>query len=83
MRKNWKDNHKFPIKPGDWVAWRWGNGAAEGQVLEVNPKTSVIYSAGKKITRHGRGDNPAVIIDHMSGNLVIKLASELLPQSKG
>lgn len=65
------------MKPGDHVAWRWVNGLAEGVIQEVHTKRTEIVSKGKHITRNGTSDNPALIIDHISGNLVLKLASEV------
>lgn len=65
------------MKQGDSVAWRWGSGLAEGTVKSVHPETITIESKGKTITRHGSADNPAVVIEHKSGNDVLKLASEV------
>ena len=65
------------MKPGDSVAWRWGSGLAEGTVKSVHRETVTIESKGKTITRHGSDDNPAVIIEHKSGNDVLKLTSEV------
>lgn len=63
---------------GDWVAWPWGAGVAEGRVIEVVPARHEIISKGSHIVRNGTPDNPAVVMEHKSGNPVIKLASELL-----
>ena len=66
-------------KVGDWVAWLWLSGVAEGQVVEVVFDRHEIISKSKKIARNGTKENPAIVIDHKSGNQLIKLASELLP----
>lgn len=62
----------------DLVAWRWANGVAEGKVIHLNPGRTEIISKGKPIVRNGSPENPAVIIEHKSGNQVLKLASELI-----
>lgn len=66
---------------GDWVAWRWANGVAEGKVTDVVFERTEIVSKGKRIARNGTASNPAVILEHKSGNPVIKLASELIATS--
>ena len=62
---------------GDNVAWTWGNGLAEGVVVEIHHQRTEIVSKGKKIVRNGTPDNPALIIKHHSGNPVLKLRSEV------
>jgi hypothetical protein len=62
---------------GDWVAWPWLSGMVEGKVVEVVPHKHQIISKGSLITRKGTAENPAVVMEHKSGNPVIKLASEL------
>ena len=63
---------------GDIVFWRWGAGVTQGTVQDIIYDRAEIVSKGKYIVRNGTKANPAVIIDHKSGNPVIKLASELL-----
>jgi hypothetical protein len=70
------------MKPGDHIAWRWGNGLAQGVVKSVHLESTTIQSKGKTIIRHGTKDNPAIIIKHKSGNDVIKLASEVQKTEK-
>ncbi len=65
------------IQVNDSVAWRWGNGLAQGVVNEVHTQRVEITSKGKKIARNGTADNPALVIEHKSGNPVLKLASEV------
>ena len=69
---------KITLQKGDGVAWKWANGIAEGEVLEVCPERTEIESKGTRIVRNGTEDNPAIIIKHTNGNEVLKLASELL-----
>lgn len=63
---------------GDWVAWPWLRGVAEGRVIEVVPHRHEIISKGSRVVRNGTPENPAVVMDHKSGNPVLKLASELM-----
>lgn len=65
------------IKVGDHVAWHWVNGLAEGVVREVRTERTQITSKGKQVVRNGTTENPALIIDHKSGNDVLKLANEV------
>ena len=65
------------MKPKDYVAWKWGNGLAEGIIKSVHYEPITITSKGKLVKRNGSADNPAVIIEHKSGNNVLKLASEV------
>lgn len=62
---------------GDQVGWQWGTGVATGQVLEMHAKRTQIESKGTIITRNGRSDDPAVIINGDSGSMVLRLAHEL------
>lgn len=61
----------------DTVAWKWGNGLAEGKIIRIYHARTEITSKGKKIVRNGTEDNPALVIEHASGNPVLKLQSEV------
>ena len=65
------------MKIGDYVAWKWASGIAEGQVLSIHTARIEIISKGKTIVRNGTVENPALVIKHISGNKVLKLASEV------
>lgn len=65
------------MKIGDHVAWKWGNGLAEGIVTEIRPKRTELMTRGAQVVRNGTETNPAVIIQQASGTKVLKLASEL------
>jgi hypothetical protein len=62
---------------GDHVAWQWANGLAQGVVADIRTERVEIISKGKRIVRNGSSENPALIIDHASGNRVLKLMSEV------
>lgn len=70
------------MKVGDSVAWQWGNGLAEGIIKEVHESRVEITSKGKKVVRNGTPDNLALVIDHKSGNPVLKLQSEVQQTNK-
>jgi hypothetical protein len=70
------------MKPGDHIAWRWLNGLAEGVIKSVHYESITIQSKGKLITRRGTKNNPAIVIEHKSGNDVVKLASEVQKTDK-
>jgi hypothetical protein len=65
------------MKVGDYVAWKYINGIAEGRIESVHDEPTAIISKGKRIKRNGSKDNPALIIIHKSGNDVLKLMSEV------
>lgn len=70
------------MKPGDYVAWKWGNGLAQGKVMSVHDEPITITSKGKQVKRNGSPDNPAIVIEHASGNDVLKLSSEIQKTEK-
>ena len=65
------------MKVGDPVAWKWLNGIAEGQIVEIHHERHEIVTKGKRIVRNGTPDNPAIVIKHTSGTKVLKLGSEI------
>lgn len=66
-----------PLQIGDSVAWRWASGIAEGVIVAVSTERVEIFTKGKRIVRNGSTQNPAISIQHSSGNLVLKLQSEI------
>jgi hypothetical protein len=65
------------IAVGQTVWWKWINGFAEGVVTDIRPERTQIESKGKLITRNGSADNPALIIKHANGSMILKLLSEV------
>ncbi|PHH83067.1 hypothetical protein CDD82_3725 [Ophiocordyceps australis] len=62
---------------GDSVSWNWGNGQAEGKVLDVKEDTATVKTKkGNQVSRHGDSDNPAVVLD-TGKSKAIKLSNEL------
>jgi hypothetical protein len=65
------------IRTGDRVAWPWGQGEGEGKVAERHTETVSRRINGSEITRHGRDDNAALVIEQQDGQRVLKLESEV------
>jgi hypothetical protein len=66
------------LRKGSDVSWKWGQGVAEGTVVEVHHDKVTRTVKGSQITRNGSDDNPAYVIEQEDGTTVLKLASELL-----
>ena len=65
------------IQIGSEVGWLWASSLATGIVLEIHPDRHEIISNGKHIVRNGTKNDPAVVIKHSKGSLVIKLSHEI------
>jgi hypothetical protein len=65
------------IRKGTTVKWKWGRSWAEGKVTEVHKEDVSRTTKGEKITRHGKDDNPAYVIEQEDGTVVLKLDSEV------
>lgn len=62
---------------GSAVGWKWAGSIATGIVLEAYPRRHEITSKGKRIVRNGTPQDPALVIQHSKGSLVLKLAHEV------
>ena len=65
------------IRKGSTVSWKWGSSTAEGKVAEVHHDKVTRQSKGESITRNGRDDDPAYVIEQEDGTTVLKLGSEV------
>lgn len=65
------------IEVGSEVGWLWVGSLATGTVLEIYPDRHEIVSKGKRIVRIGSAKDPALVIKHPKGSLVIKLSHEV------
>jgi Hypervirulence associated proteins TUDOR domain len=65
------------FRKGSAVKWAWGQGEAEGKVLEVHKEHISKTIKGSTITRNGSDDNPALLIEQSDGDQVLKLSSEV------
>lgn len=68
-------SNKFAV--GAAVQWKWLGRAILGTIQEVylEPITKTIK--GKAIKRNGSAENPAYVVESESGNLALKLHTEL------
>jgi hypothetical protein len=65
------------IRTGTSVSWSWGNGSAEGKVVEIHHDQVTRTLKGSEITRNGSADDPALVIEQEDGSTVLKLRSEV------
>jgi len=65
------------LRTGSSVSWEWGQGVAEGTVVEVHHDTVTRTTKGSEISRKGSDDDPAYVIEQEDGTTVLKLRSEL------
>ncbi|KAF4126473.1 Protein of unknown function (DUF3140) [Geosmithia morbida] len=64
-------------KAGDTVSWKWGGGNPTGKVLDVKGgKTSITTQRGNTVSRNGKPDDPAVVLD-TGKSKVVKANHEL------
>ena len=68
------------FRKGSKVEWSWAGGIIEGVVEEVFTETIIKTIKGKKITRHGSAEKPAYLVKSVSGNIALKLITELRPR---
>jgi hypothetical protein len=62
---------------GQKVEWKWGNGTAEGKIVEVFHERVERKIKGQEVVRNGSKDDPAYLIEQQDGDRVLKLESEL------
>ncbi|WP_235297900.1 hypervirulence associated TUDOR domain-containing protein [Portibacter marinus] len=65
------------IKEGSKVKWEWGNGHAEGKVVETYTKEVEKTIKGNTVTRKGKEGDKALYIKQDDGDHVLKLESEV------
>ncbi len=65
------------IRKGSKVTWKWGNGEAEGKVIETFSEEITKTIKENKITRKGEKGNKALYIEQADGDRVLKLESEV------
>ena len=65
------------IREGSIVSWKWGNGIAEGKVIETYTQEVTKTIEASKITRKGEKGNKALFIEQEDGGKVLKLESEV------
>lgn len=65
------------IQEGTEVKWNWGNGYAEGKVVESHTSEITRKLDGTEVTRKGESGNKALVIEQEDGSRVLKLESEV------
>jgi len=65
------------IRKGSKVKWKWGNGEAEGKVVETYDEKTTRTIKGNEVTRNGESGNKALYIETEDGDNVLKLESEV------
>ena len=65
------------IREGSLVKWKWGNGYAEGKVIETYSEEVTKKIKGAEVTRKGSYDNKALYIEQEDGSKVLKLEQEI------
>ena len=65
------------IREGTRVSWAWGNGRAEGVVVERHEATTRRTIDGTEVRRNGSADDPALVIRQDDDQDVLKLRSEV------
>ena len=64
-------------RKGTKVKWSWGDGNAEGKVVESFTEHVSRTIKGNEVTRDADQDNPAYLIEQSDGSRVLKSHSEL------
>lgn len=62
---------------GTSVQWKWMGNFIEGNVKEIHTDSITKTIKGKLIKRNGSVENPAYLVQSVSGNFALKLQSEL------
>lgn len=65
------------MQQGDEVEWDWGDGTAEGEIVERHTEEVTRTIDGNEVTRKGDGDDAAIVIEQDDGQRVLKLESEV------
>lgn len=65
------------IREGTTVSWKWGKGTATGKVKSTFAHEINTTIKGTKVTRYGKPNNKALLIQQENGSEVLKLESEV------
>ena len=65
------------IREGTKVSWKWGQGSASGEVVEVFTKEVTRTIKGSEVTRKASKEEPAYLIKQDDGDQVLKSKSEV------
>ncbi len=73
-----KDTKTKAYKKGTAIQWKWGAGVVDGTVEEVHMGPVEREIKGSKIKRNGSVEKPAYLVRSDSGNIALKLHTELM-----
>lgn len=62
---------------GDTVEWKWGNGSAKGEIVEVFTEDVEKTIKGSDVKRNASKDEPAYLIEQDDGDKVLKSVTEI------
>ncbi|MEM6304421.1 MAG: DUF2945 domain-containing protein [Pseudomonadota bacterium] len=65
------------FQKGDNVSWDWGQGTAEGKVVERFTSKVTRTLQGTEVTRNATAEEPAYLIEQEDGDEVLKSETEL------
>ena len=65
------------FETGDRVAWKWGNGTAEGTISKIYTEKVTRQIKGAEVTRVASQQEPAFEITQDDGDLVLKSCTEV------
>lgn len=65
------------FKKGEKVAWKWGQGTADGKVEKIYTEKISCEISGSTITRNASKEEPAYLIVQDDGQKVLKSQSEI------
>lgn len=70
------------FKKKDQVYWKWLGRKINGKVIEVYFESITKTIKGKNIKRNGSKECPAYLVEAESGNLALKLQTELFAREQ-
>lgn len=62
---------------GTKVAWDWGEGTAEGEIVKIYTRKITVKIKGTDVTREASDDQPAYLLKQEDGDEVLKAHSEV------
>ncbi|RKN78719.1 hypervirulence associated TUDOR domain-containing protein [Ulvibacterium marinum] len=65
------------LRKGTKVKWKWGNGTAEGKIVETYNESVTKTIKGTIVTRKGEKGNKALYIIQDDGDYVLKSEGEV------
>ena len=67
---------------GDRVAWNWGAGRGEAQIVSIHTEDVCLSIKGTEVKRTASPDQPAYTLRQDDGDMVLKSETELEPSRR-